>query len=659
MVTARELVELPPELERAVSALDPSASLSVRLDAIEDLARWVIYPGGFARLRAPAPLQLSRLKHFIQVLEDHPDVAAKLSTTLGSVFAETTSVALFAESGMPGDRGFVGETFERLAQRLLPQPADDENLERFVSRLFRAKRDCAWIDEAPPELFARLAALFGTIWAPVVDGMKDAVALLCTRVSALGLSAPLRERSEAMIVRDSPFFRLPLVSIEEMPLVIIECRRQLEIIRKNLETSGVSVDVVFRVDSIERMLRRVARLVTVLDPNPDPLARAGVIRGLLSVLTIGRIADRSIRQLGKENLGLVAKKMIERVSHSGEHYIASTRKEYFRMLVSAAGGGVLATFTVIGMFFIRWGHFAPFIDGLGTGCVYAGSFLAMQLVGLTLANKQSSMTAAALASTLHDGQTKQQLDNTIGMIARMCRAQFAAAFGNMVAIIPVAIGLDLLWVLVTGDHFLDRRSATAAIDSLDPIRTGTIPFAAITGVLLFLSSLAAGWLDNWMMYRRLPDAIRQHRGVGRFAGSKSLERIASFLERHTAGIGGSVTLGFLLALTPTFFKLFGIPIDIRHITLSTGSLVFSGCTLGFGKITISACIGIFLIGILNFTVSFALALWVALRARDIGNKARLEIAVGVVRRFTRHPLEFVWPTKASLTEPPIPVAQLE
>ena len=55
------------------------------------------------------------------------------------------------------------------------------------------------------------------------------------------------------------------------------------------------------------------------------------------------------------------------------------------MLGSAAGGGALTAFTVIGKFWAKWAHFAPFIDGLFAAADYAGSFLIMQFVGFTLA----------------------------------------------------------------------------------------------------------------------------------------------------------------------------------------------------------------------------------------------------------------------------------
>jgi len=45
----------------------------------------------------------------------------------------------------------------------------------------------------------------------------------------------------------------------------------------------------------------------------------------------------------------------------------------------------------------------------------------------------------------------------------------------------------------------------------------------------------------------------------------------------------------------------------------------------------------------DFGVSFALALAVALRARDVTGRERLGLAVAVARRFVRHPLELFLP----------------
>jgi site-specific recombinase len=643
MVAAVETsIAMPAELATLFGALDPAAPLPARLEAVEELAHWALDAGGLASLRSPAPQQLARLQLLARVASANPDAGRALSATVGSIFRDTSAVALFADAGIPGDRGLASETVERIAGRVLPLPPEDESLERFVSRVFRKPRHCAWIAEAPLELLDALAALLGDVFRPIRNAMEDAVALLCTRVSALGLSAPLRTLSDETHVRDSPFFRLPHVPLEQVPTVIAECRHQLGVVHGKLESTGVSVDVVFRIDCIRRMLLRVQRMVPLLDTHHPASDRLTAARTLLGALTAGRIADRSLRQLARQNLGLLARKIIERVGHSGEHYVTSSRREYVAMLASAAGGGALTALTVIGKFFAKWAHFAPFMDGMLAAAVYAASFLAMQFTGLTLATKQPSMTAAALAGTIRETTGQHRLDELVKMIAKISRSQFAAAIGNVFTVIPVVILLDLLWILASGHHFLDEKTAATTIASFHPFKSGTIWYASLTGILLWGSSLGAGWLENWVTYRRLPDALRHH-PVGRIVGRGRMQRIGDFVAEHAAGIGGNVTLGFLLGVTPVAGMIFGLPLDVRHVTLSTGSLTFAACSLGPGALTLAACIGIAVIGLLNFGVSFVLALAVALRARDVTGSERLGLAVAVGRYFVRHPLEFFVP----------------
>jgi site-specific recombinase len=166
--------------------------------------------------------------------------------------------------------------------------------------------------------------------------------------------------------------------------------------------------------------------------------------------------------------------------------------------------------------------------------------------------------------------------------------------------------------------------------------------------LLWISSLAAGWFENWVVYRRLPEAIEHHR-FGKRVGHHRMARIARFLEREAAGFGGSIALGVLLGMIPVFAKFFGLPIDVRHITLSTGSLTLAISSTGVQGVgwsaLVSAVVGIAIIGLLNFGVSFALALIVALRARDVPRGERNTLAAAVLRRMLRRPLEFFYPPR--------------
>src|SRR5262245_40462800 len=135
-VQARPIAKPPSRLLTLVAALNAEAPLETRLDTLEELARWVVEVPTHRLLR-PAPIQLKRVQQLVDVLKTHPELRQKLSTTLGSILRDTSAVHLFSEAGLPSDRGFGNETIDRISRRILPRPPDDENLERFVSRVFR------------------------------------------------------------------------------------------------------------------------------------------------------------------------------------------------------------------------------------------------------------------------------------------------------------------------------------------------------------------------------------------------------------------------------------------------------------------------------------------------------------------------------------------
>src|SRR5262249_12052797 len=157
------------------------------------------------------------------------------------------------------------------------------------------------------------------------------------------------------------------------------------------------------------------------------------------------------------------------------------------------------------------------------------------------------------------------------MIARISRSQLAAAIGNVACVVPAAIGFNALYRMQSGHNFLDAETAGKVLASFHPLESGTVPYAAFTGVLLWVSSLGAGWLENWAVYRRLPESIESHR-LGRRVGKRPLAWLAHFIEHNISGFGGNVSLGFLLGMVPVLGVFFGLPLDVRHVTLSTGSL---------------------------------------------------------------------------------------
>jgi len=98
------------------------------------------------------------------------------------------------------------------------------------------------------------------------------------------------------------------------------------------------------------------------------------------------------------------------------------------------------------------------------------------------------------------------------------------------------------------------------------------------------------------------------------------------------------------------FAFVGLPLDVRHVTLSAASAAFAaGPGIAAGAVPWAAlgwaAVGVIVIGILNFGVSFALSLRLAIQARGMEAGGRRELMVALLRAFLRHPGHFLAPTK--------------
>lgn len=220
----------------------------------------------------------------------------------------------------------------------------------------------------------------------------------------------------------------------------------------------------------------------------------------------------------------------------------------------------------------------------------------------------------------------------------------------------------LRWLVGTGSgvaEFARRTERLAALTHilqehgagpgyLHPFKSWTLPFAALTGVFLWISSLDAGWASNWSASRRLPEALATHRRLVKWVGPASSARIGGLVEHHLSGVVGYIVLGFLLGFMPVVFVFMGLPVEVRHVTLSAASLGLCAATdlqagLQPWQAWLWALAGIAGIGVLNFGVSFLLALRTALGARGIDESGRAGLRRRLWIAFRRNPWRFIGP----------------
>ncbi|HSN05272.1 MAG TPA: hypothetical protein VLS44_09830, partial [Nitrospira sp.] len=246
-------------------------------------------------------------------------------------------------------------------------------------------------------------------------------------------------------------------------------------------------------------------------------------------------------------------------------------------------------------------------------------------------------------------------DEIVTFIKKISYSQIAAAVSNVLVVSASAYLLDAVWRLFTGGPLLDPHTAEHVYETLSPVNSGTVIFAALTGVILWLSSLAGGWIENWAVYHTLPQALAEHAWGSRVFGSERMARWADGVSRNIAGWGTNVSLGMMLGMTPALGMFFGIPLDVRHVTLSSGMLALASASLQAEWYRdgwfLYAIAGVAVMFVLNLGVSFFLSLHTALRAYDFPRSDMLELARRLLKEFVRDPLGFVLPPQdaAALT----------
>ncbi len=650
-----------------------AASLGDRLDAWLRLIHWT-------RVGTSPTLHLLQARMrwreaylywelLLDVLEQVPDIRRRVQEAVSRILLETDAVNLVGQSGLPCDRGFLVEFGDRLISRLLPSVRNDRDLTHLLQRQYRSFLEVKWFSQIPPKLFTRILQALTPSDAPSAATLRRAVAdgfrLLAIRVEAQGLSEKLRARSRRpSSIVDSPFYRLAQTS-EQLAAQWLagqdvdvlgaswrddaaRCQAEMRWIRRQLELAGVSVDIVYGLEVLQQCLRRMGAIVEIMTARDD-VGYAKAVHEFLAALIEGSLHECSLSHLVETNTRLLHRKIVDRSGATGEHYIARDRCEYRHIWVAAAGGGVLTAFTAAAKMFILGLGLAPFLAGLGYGVNYAVSFVLMQTFGLILATKQPAMTAATLATIMRDQRGPARVDGIVEFITRISHSQIAAAVSNVLVVSAAAYALDAGWRLLTGTPILNIEDATHVYETLSPLDSGTVIFAALTGVILWLSSLAGGWVENWAVYHRLPSALAEHGWGSRVFGAERLRRWAKGLSDNIAGWGTNVSLGMMLGMTPAIGAFLGVPLDVRHVTLSSGTLALASASLDAEWYKegwfLRAMAGVSVMFILNLGVSFFLSLVTALRAYDFPRSEMMELARRLLKRLVWSPRDFILPPR--------------
>lgn len=606
----------------------------------------------------------ARLDELCQRMEGQPELAHRIGDALRALLVELRVGPALTESGVSTPAGFFSELGARIVRRVLPELEQPGDLRSAVRTFFSGPDDHHRIEAVPDGRWLRLLTTLGITEGEIsrVDPeLASAIRTLAHHVGSLGLQPEFTRRLPHLENPDSPFLVLSDrvlayirsyqsgVEGDEPELLdkaletIGRCRSEVQHLRATKGEHGTSLELTGITFRLLQLLDRLELLLRLADPASHNGLESAV-RLFREIVSAEKTRNHILPHV-RARADLLAFQVVEHAARKGGKYITTSRRDYGAFFVASLGGGALvAVFSFLKVIMGGW-SLPTGIEALLYGLNYSVCFVLIYLTGAALATKQPALTANTIAQALGNRE-ERDLEKLESLVIRVWRSQFVSFVGNLAMALPVAFLISEVFFRLSGGTVADDAKASAMLGALHPWTSGTVLFAAVAGVFLFLSGLVSGWVDNRCLYSRLPDRVAHHPVLTRLLGRERAAAVARFLDRRLGAVTGNVFLGFALGSTGSVGEILGLPLDIRHIAFASAEFGTALEILHFGvalEVVWPVALGVVLIGLVNFLVSFGLSLATALESRRITWRETRTLAAHLGARFVRRPLDWFFP----------------
>ena len=619
------------------------------------------------------------IQHLIEILRQHPEYGDGLSSFVLKLIIQYRQIALYTDTGIMSDQGFFNSLRRLIGHRFLPLLPQEDSVVELVGYLFDKRTDERWLSNIDTDKWDALVDLLKVndehlhLIATAKNSILNAIIILSYRISGIGLHPDLMDSYPQMLNYSASFVAqnqeavlyvnqyreaheldtltdvTPEKAVDPAPLLVMieQCEDIVATIRKRIYKTGISIRLTNMMLRLDQSLQRMRILTELVSDNYDKRDQAVI--ELIQALITTASRRYSIGYLIDNNTKLLSRKVTENAGRVGEHYISTDKAGYRKMFQKASIGGFIIAFMATTKILTYHLALAPMGRAFINSMIYGLGFVFIHIVHGTVATKQPAMTAAAIASTISDssGKKSHQLNKLSELVVDILRTQFVAIMGNIMVAVPVALIISFAWLQYTGAPMINTDKAAHLLHELDPFRSLALPHAAIAGVYLFLSGLIAGYYDNLAVYNQIGARIQRHKLLKYLLPRAWLQRLGGFVEANLGAIMGNFLFGVFLGSTATIGFLFGLPIDIRHIAFASANLAHGLFNISANQldwqIVLLSMLGVALIGMVNLMVSFSLALFVALRSKEVKFIDWSRLTKQLFSHVLTHPSDFFWP----------------
>lgn len=603
------------------------------------------------------------VRKLVEYLNQHPEFRTHLSAHVRYAFQHASFTRLFCEAGLLPSDDFFSEAFRRIRHRILPEVPEYDQMDDVLAVIFRKPLDFIWVKAVPATLWLDLWILLeGQLNVIRTEDLDNSLKTLSHRLAALGNEREIIRRTPKSISVEPIFLQQvalmldvldgKLEKIDELYELLDSCDKLVQLIIEDRSHQGVGLSLSYRLRRIQQHIERIRKLLKILQKGEQP-GEPGFpfFVELLEGVNTKNLLFRHIN----ENVGMLAFQVVEHTGETGSHYITTGVKDYYAFLWSSMKGGFIVGFMTVFKVMLGWLHLAPMIQALAYSLNYASGFITIHMTHSALATKQPAMTASAITAAYDKQRKEKDPENSalVLLLARVFRSQFISFVGNLIICFPMGMALAAMYYWISGSHLTSESKAWHLIMDQHPTKSGALIFAAVTGVYLYLSGLISGYFDNLMVFRHIPERLYRHRLLTSIMSDQKRRKFVNYLEEHMGALAGNFFLGFFLGSTHILGEFMGIPIDIRHITVSAAGfgigMFDSGFILNGAEIAVIS-LGILGIGFFNFSVSFGLAFLTAMRSRGIERSEVHQLMLQTLKKFFRKPLIFFFPVQENKTQ---------
>lgn len=621
------------------------------------------------------PSQLRRIDvandhfdHFLSILKSDTRLLEKFRKYLLELVADKKCVDAFCDSGILPGTTFLAELYRRVIHKIIPEVYPDNDIRTIISGVFTRKSDVQWLHKISIDKWSELFDLlnFNEEESHEIEyQVANSIVILSHRISSLGLEPEISSKFQDIDKLTSPFITqsaeiikfIDRIGQEEFDInnndidyrqilvLLNQCEEILKDLRNHKNDFGASIPLTYILIRLQQHIRRIRLLLKLLVKDEQLRHEATAL--LMYEMVKSEHEKNSLFGYVNQNVDLIAYQVAEHGSKSGQHYITETRSEFADLFKASMKGGFIVGFMAFFKVLLSYLKMAPAWHAFSYSLNYAAGFVGMHVTHSALATKQPALTAQSMASVIQKDLYHEKNISGIGeMVARVCRSQLASFAGNLIIVFPMGMLIAFIYKLVWGYNLVTLEKANQLLTEIHPFTSGSIIFASIAGIYLFLTGIVSGYIDNIVIYRQLPFRIRKHFLLNAILPSAIVDKVSVYIENNLGSIMGNIFFGFCMGSTAVIGNFFGIGADVRHITFAAANTGISLVTFQFDvpiEQLLWSLTGVAIIGLFNFMVSFNLAFYVALKARGIVIRDTFKIIGSIWSYLKSNPLAFLIP----------------